>query len=353
MQSQRYPRLWHSVDDDVVRIDDEGPLKDGPRDISYVSSSGTTAAFIRARMMPSTSLVNVDVRKPAYRSLGEIANNSVVVGQELALTCLFLTRHRAITPNHEGDLEENLEGSGTGSRIFVAAVAVIVILILYYGESTRSSLSPCQRRDRLFFRATDAVLLAAILRFLSSVLRTLTASFSSDTVNALAIFGMAVHVLACDYAYALGHQSQRQGVDAAEEGRPTGRPNFLGGTVSLNAALFSTTLLASRLDSDVSSYAFISSAVVLFAFYPAARHAIARKRLSTSAKWQFISPCKIITTIAIVTTVPLLANALELFFFFSTMLFVCVVSPTSLWVLQRHKGVVVGPWDIAHIVVDD
>jgi phosphatidylinositol glycan class C protein len=164
---------------------------------------------------------------------------------------------------------------------------------------------------------------------------------------------MAVHVLACDYAYALGHQSQRQGVDAAEEGRPTGRPNFLGGTVSLNAALFSTTLLASRLDSDVSSYAFISSAVVLFAFYPAARHAIARKRLSTSAKWQFISPCKIITTIAIVTTVPLLANALELFFFFSTMLFVCVVSPTSLWVLQRHKGVVVGPWDIAHIVVDD
>jgi phosphatidylinositol glycan class C protein len=107
----------------------------------------------------------------------------------------------------------------------------------------------------------EALLLAGILRLLSSVLRTLTASYSSDTVYALAISGMLVHLLACDYSYANGHGRKKAA--------------FAGGVMSLNASLFSTTLLASRLSSNATVYVFVSTSVILFAFYPAARHTIA------------------------------------------------------------------------------
>jgi hypothetical protein len=55
----------------------------------------------------------------------------------------------------------------------------------------------------------------------------------------------------------------------------TKRPAFEGGTLSLTAAFFATTLLASRLDNNVTVYIFVSSSVVLFALYPAARNQVA------------------------------------------------------------------------------
>jgi hypothetical protein len=72
---------------------------------------------------------------------------------------------------------------------------------------------------------------------------------------------MLVHLLACDYSYANGHSRTKAA--------------FAGGVMSLNASLFSTTLLASRLSSNATVYLFVSASVILFAFYPAARHIIA------------------------------------------------------------------------------
>jgi len=50
------------------------------------------------------------------------------------------------------------------------------------------------KRRRLFVRFVDLILLLAILRFLSSLLRSLTASFSSDTVSKLVALGWVVHL---------------------------------------------------------------------------------------------------------------------------------------------------------------
>ena len=174
----------------------------------------------------------------------------------------------------------------------MVVVALVAVFILYNSQTPSDqkmqSISAKGKRKRMLVRVSDAIILAAILRFLASVLRTLTASYSSDTVNALAIGGMVVHLLACDYSYALGISTKGSDGDGGDEQwgstrrLHTGRPTFSGGTVSLNAALFSTTLLASRLPTNAMSYAFISSAVVLFAFYPAARHAIAARQSQSS-----------------------------------------------------------------------
>ena len=177
--------------------------------------------------------------KPPPRPLWELVRNSLVVGQEFVLTCLLLTRHRSAM-QHEDDPDQR--------RQVLSLVILPLIFVLVFGEQNETPAK----------RACDALLLAGMLRLVSSVLRTLTASYSSDTVYALAIAGMMVHLLACDYRYANGHSRKKT-----------------AGIVSLNASLFSTTLLASRLTSNATVYVFVSSSVFVFAFYPSARHSIA------------------------------------------------------------------------------
>ena len=197
--------------------------------------------------------------KPKPKSFFRLCANSLIVVQELALSSYFLARHRmAVLPaTPTSDLHLNYSNAAIISALFLA---------IFYG--TRSDPSKQQnRRVKAKQRGFDFLLLAVLLRFLASVLRTLTASYSSDTVQSLAWAGMVLHVAACDYNYANGI-----GSDIILQQQQ--RPPFSGGTVALNAALFSTTLLNSRLSSNSGAYLFSSLAVVLFAFYSSTRHAI-------------------------------------------------------------------------------
>jgi hypothetical protein len=285
-----YPKLWRDADEDNVRRPcNRTATEDSIEHFGAVGGGGTTESFLRARSVPSTDLVSLEVQRPPPRDLADIFNNSMVVGQEFVLACLFLARHRDAV--EEWETRTTKKGESKQIILSMAAIAFSAILILYNSESSpgkeKRVINAKKRRRRMLVRASDAIILAAILRFLASVLRTLTASYSSDTVNALAIGGMVVHLLACDYSYALGIASKGNDTSLLESSGSlhclhVGRPTFLGGTISLNAALFSTTLLASRLPTTVMSYAFISSGVVLFAFYPLARHAIAARQTQSS-----------------------------------------------------------------------
>lgn len=343
-----YPKLWRGADEDDDR------QCNGDTTTVHLSGAGTTESFLRARSIPSTDLVSLEVQRPQPRDLIDVVNNGMVVGEEFVLTCLFLARHRDAID--QGGMHATQYGELKQVLSYMAAVLLVAVLIYYNSESLSDKenrvTNAKKRRKRLLVRASDAIILAAILRFLASVLRTLTASYSSDTVNALAMGGMVVHLLTCDYSYALGTATKGDNGGDDELGlsrSQVGRPTFLGGTVSLNAALFSTTLLASRLPTNVMSYAFISSAVMLFAFYPAARHAIA----ANQSQSKMFTPCQIITIAAASATIPSLSNTLERTVFFGTLGFICAVSPLAKWSLQHHKEIIVGPWDIAHIVVEE
>ena len=281
-----YPKLWRGAADE-----DDDRQCNGETTTVHLSGAGvvggTTESFLRARSVPSTDLVSLEVQRPQPRDVIDVVNDAMVVGEEFVLTCLFLARHRDAID--QGGMHATQYGELKQVLSSMAAVLLAAVLIFYNSESLSDKekrvTNAKKRRKRLLVRASDAIILAAILRFLASVLRTLTASYSSDTVNALAIGGMVVHLLTCDYSYALGIATKGDSGGDDELGlsrRQVGRPTFLGGTVSLNAALFSTTLLASRLPTNVMSYAFISSAVMLFAFYPAARHAIAANQSQSS-----------------------------------------------------------------------
>ena len=133
--------------------------------------------------------------------------------------------------------------------------------------------------------------MAILLRFLSAVLKTLTASYSSDTVYVLSTISLFLHLVTCNYDYANGYDDDDDNDNNVEDDendddtiiasnirkKNQERPTFKGGMISLTSAFFATTLLASRLESNAAVYIFICSSVVLFALYPAARHLVAVK----------------------------------------------------------------------------
>ncbi|KAL7484134.1 hypothetical protein ACHAW6_009771 [Cyclotella cf. meneghiniana] len=324
--------------------------------------------------------------KPPRRSLVELMNASLVVGQEVALTAFLLAVHRVIVH------EESTRSAGQymevarqtllvvdhldrKSSIAMVLVYATLLVIVYFNQKSlcrskiklqeirnitesheanadnqtsdhgsRDDNATGQRRKKAMVRMSDAILLAAILRLMSGVIHTLTASYSSDTVYALSITGVIIHLLACDYNYANGISTDGDGQASSFNTFAHPRPAFLGGTVSLNAVFFSTALLVSRIESDASSYAFVSLVVTLFAFYPATRHNIAGRY--PNSLWG--SPCFIIT-LTLSVSVWLITTSLEKIIFLGVQWIVLILSPCIQWNLQKHKQIITGPWDIAHI----
>lgn len=225
--------------------------------------------------------------KPAHKSLFQLVANSLVVVQEFSLTCFFLARHRIA---HQ---EENVTKKGISrvmiqqqnlQQLDISNYVMLAALLTAVFYSSRADPSRQQsRRSKVRQRGIDALLLAIFLRLLASLLQSLTASFSSDTVQLLAFGGMLLHLVACDYSYANGIVDSSKALSFHTRGtcnqqqqlQQQRRPPFLGGTVALNAALFSSTLLVSRLSSNVTAYLFSCLSVILFAFYHVTRHAIA------------------------------------------------------------------------------
>ncbi len=211
--------------------------------------------------------------RPAPVLLWDRISNSLVVGQEFILTCLFLAGHRII----------KLENSEAAIDILQPSLLLVwtsFVLVIRHNQPTDLVDATQARSVKIRHRTADGIFMAILLRFLAAVLKTLTASYSTDTVYALAISGFVLHLLACDYSYANGvrRSHTQQARDATQ------RPAFQGGTLSLTAAFFATILLASRLESNVIVYIFVSSSVVLFALYPAARHQVAINTQSKN-KW--------------------------------------------------------------------
>lgn len=206
--------------------------------------------------------------RPAPKRFWSILASSLVVVQEICLVAYLLIRHR---------IAQRLETSSPTvelqHRMDLSTFAMLSGLLLVLWYSAKAEREPQQtRKTKVRQRALDGLLLAALLRLSASFLQSLTASFSSDTVDTLVGIGMILHLVACDYSYANGKEPI-----AAAGTTPTAsnRPYFQGGTFSLNAVLFSTTLLMSRLSSSLSAFFFVSLSIVMFAFYPVTRSAIA------------------------------------------------------------------------------
>lgn len=334
------------------------------------------AEFFRVRnsRFCTQDIVECIPEKPPHRSLGEIINSALVVGQEVSLTVILLAVHREIvafedrnhTEKKPNQAQNALEYIAEKSFIAMMLVYVSMLIIVFYnqksmtvdnsndeddgnkkGEASHNKNQHNKkhhRRRKAIVRLSDGILLAVMLRIISGLLRSLTASYSTDTVYALTITFLVVHLLACDYKYANGFDNEAIDDNPALLAHHP-RPKFLGGTVSLSAAFFATVLLVSRIKSNATSYAVVSSVVTLFAFYPTSRHQIARN--FPNALWT--SPCFAITATLTTSAWLFLDSQIEKFTFVGLQMFLLVLSPCLQYKLQSYKRIISGKWDIAHI----
>mmetsp|Transcript_20762 Transcript_20762/g.42724 ORF Transcript_20762/g.42724 Transcript_20762/m.42724 type:complete len:348 (-) Transcript_20762:166-1209(-) len=288
--------------------------------------------------------------KPIPQPLSFHLSRNMVLVQEFVLTCFLLAGHRAARLeelDYSRRVEEGLPTDvGIRSVRLLTSLGLIWITLLVAVVQNRFANS---KRYTVRHRLTDFLLMAILLRFLSSVLKTLTASYSSDTVYALSTMSLFLHLLTCDYDYANGLKGIEKGENDQTDSNATSRskkierPTFEGGMMSLTSAFFATTLLASRLESNVAVYIFNCSSVILFALYPAARHLVA-VRSRHVGKWvpMFVSG---ILTLALT----ILLEPRETLMVLIVTAFLGIFVPIWKYHLQHYKVRLRGPWDIAHL----
>ncbi len=156
-----------------------------------------------------------------------------------------------------------------------------------------------------------------LLLGLSPVLQTLTQAYSSDTIWALIVFLLLLHLFTQDYSFMNGYSTKMQAA------------------ISLNSILFVSVLFASQLPSYLHSFSIITFCIELFALFP-----IAKQQFSTSQTtitWILFFGSAIYSWMSTFYLLSLL--------YVTTSLMIAFIVPSWLIQVQRqYKNVMKGPW---------
>ncbi|KAJ9079847.1 glycosylphosphatidylinositol anchor biosynthesis, variant 2 [Entomophthora muscae] len=177
---------------------------------------------------------NEHIRRDSFLALAYQA--TITISLHLACICFFVVTF--INLNNE-----------TWSAFYVLSSAAG---LNFLGLSTLS-LS-LEKESALAFQLRpvlkSSILLMVMLFGLAPVLKTLTLDISSDSIWALTVLALLVNALFHDYSSAAHLRI------------------VFPGSISTNAAIFASVLLASRLDSTLQVAALLSFSIVWFALFP-------------------------------------------------------------------------------------
>ena len=152
----------------------------------------------------------------------------------------------------------------------------------------------------------------------SPVLYKLTDTIATDTVHTTAGLMLFVHLMFHNY-----------GLEKAA---------VVSNALSLNAAIFASVCLASRLASSYDAFVILSVSVVAFVLFPIFRLRLEGKTSLCLAITSTVGVV-VLTLVAYTPTAALCASL--------TLTFVMIVSPTLFVRWQNHKHTIHGPWDEA------
>ncbi|XP_034036312.1 phosphatidylinositol N-acetylglucosaminyltransferase subunit C-like [Thalassophryne amazonica] len=232
------------------------------------------------------------------------------VGQQLSCVAIFITLWLY--------MEQGLLSPDT-----LLCTSLLCALLGYglYQVLTSQTESGSEPRTRLADLQSAAVFLSFTFGF-SPILKTLTESVSTDTVYAMSAVMLLAHLLSFPYT---------------QPSPP--------GSLSLNAALFASVCLASRLPGALHTFAMLSSALLVFALWPCLM-----QRVRENAPQHFTWVCVGVCVVGVGGLgsqwqggAVLLASAL------GSLTLLC---PFLLVRLQKHKDNIHGPWDEAEIQED-
>jgi len=212
----------------------------------------------------------------------------------------------------------------------VTWVSIFVFLLGYLSWE----ILECVVYERVVQRAgrqralKSTILVFLFLLALSPVLRTLTASTSSDSIWALSTCLFILNVLLADYT-----APPKRLQDSEQQGR-------FSSVLSMNAAISASVILASRLEDDTSVFALMLSAVQMFVLFPMLR---TRLQNTPSAFQLFLTASLSFLSLFLTLSVSAFVAAILL----SILLFVTFGAPAVLVWAQKYKNEIRGPWDVA------
>mmetsp|Transcript_19512 Transcript_19512/g.33497 ORF Transcript_19512/g.33497 Transcript_19512/m.33497 type:complete len:283 (-) Transcript_19512:304-1152(-) len=253
---------------------------------------------------------NEDVR--TY-SLAQLVRCGLSIAQHLASVLIFISLFLH-------SLSDSL--SLDALMLLVAIIPVVGFALRIISDPSPSSFIASSLSPSLF-----TVFFFLIVYGISPVLRTLTVSFSDDTVWALTSIFLLLNVFFFDYAHA-GSSSPRR------------RETF-----SLNGAMFASMLIASRMPSDLHTFAIVTLAVENFALRPRLQYHLKTRHSHLEV---CLSLLFCVAAVALFFDISLFVAAASLGVF----VFVAVGCPLCLLYLQRFKRRIRGPWDEASISND-
>jgi phosphatidylinositol glycan class C protein len=211
------------------------------------------------------------------------------------------------------------------SKVENISLLVLLSLAMFLGVAGFAFMLSLEKRvtiQRLLSNLQSLFLLFLAVWILSPILKTLTEPLSDDTLLALTITLFAVHLLTQDYAFLSGLSAK------------------FTAPVSLNAAIFASVILVSRLPSVLHVFAIMIIAIELFALFPYLRRSV--KSSSTKLHLAF-------TWSAAAATAALLAplSSAGAVIYALILVTATFVSPAWLIHLQQYKNTIHGPWDEA------
>lgn len=162
----------------------------------------------------------------------------------------------------------------------------------------------------------DSKTLMAVLLFgylFAPILHRLTDAVSTDTIFSMTFFVMLLNLIFCDYGLSVAMVSK---------------------ALSLNAAMFGSICLASRLSTSYHAFVLLVEAAILFVLYP----------IVTKVYWRsyFFLPIFVVCCYCLY-----LISANVLWIYVSVTVFVNIICPCIFVIQQRHKHNIHGPWDEA------
>lgn len=285
----------------------------------------------------------------------------------LVVWSLPLTQHLSITTLFVSLFLHLRAGHITAESLGIASVVIIILLASTTPATSVFSMAPpdplansasppaANTRAKPLAQPLSYTLLALTLLALSPLLRTLTEATTSDSIAALStalfLIGFALADFRSPKVATRTHSKRKQGNQL-----PADSDNKLPATLSLNACVFSSIVLASRLASPIDVFSLILSSICLFAFVPrwSRYHLPCIAVLSTTpllfSRQAFVSVGPpIVFTLALCT-----ASSMLLASFSGTAVaanslgcvFLSLICPAWMRRAQRWKVGRRGPWDV-------
>ncbi|CAK9221170.1 unnamed protein product [Sphagnum troendelagicum] len=214
------------------------------------------------------------------------------------------------------------------------------------------------------------ILFVSAVYVLAPVFQTLTRSISSDSIWALTVSLLIVHLFCHDYTFcttsppspmssaSLSRESSSSSSSSTSSSssssssssggsgkKPKGRATTLSANVSMNASIVASVLIASRLPSHHYVFALMLFSLEFFLLFPLVTHCMRQRSIKVHLGF---SCMLIVFTMGLIFPLSRLVFVL----FVTVIIFITLVCPYLLIRIQEYKFEINGPWDEAKLCFD-